>query len=159
MRKRGEDVDHDNRWRILWILSIGGKHKDVGFVGPKFTLLYQREDDIQIRERLARALAILNWLNLFPSTKLFHLTSSASDHSPLSLHFERRPPKRKVGRVFRFESMWLKDSRCEEVVNEAWDEGKLMGANSILSNYLDRCRVKLNAWNKLEFRHVSRTIV
>ena len=41
MRKRGEDVDHDNRWRILWILSIGGKHKDVGFVGPKFTLLYQ----------------------------------------------------------------------------------------------------------------------
>ena len=81
-----------------------------------------------------RALATLEWLNLFPSTKLFHLTFSASNHSPLSLYFVRRPPKRKVGRVFRFESMWLKDSRCEEVVHEAWDEGKLMGTKFILKN-------------------------
>lgn len=132
--------------------------KEVGFVGPRFTWLYQREDGIQIRERLDRALATLEWLSLFPSAKLFHLTSSASDHSPLSLHFERRHPKRKMGRVFRFESMWLKDSRCEEVVHEAWDEGKLMGTEFTLKNFLDRCRVKLDAWNKLEFDHVSRMI-
>ena len=37
--------------------------------------------------------------------------------------------------------------------------GKLLGADSILTNCLDRCRVKLEAWNKLEFRHVSQTIV
>ena len=113
--------------------------KDVGFVGPKFTRLYQRGDGVQIRERLDRALATVEWLNLFPSAKLFHLTFSASDHSPLSLHFERRPPKIRVGRVFRFESMWLKDSRCEEIVHEAWDEGKMLGANSVLTNCLDRC--------------------
>lgn len=101
---------------------------------------------------------MLEWLSLFPSAKLFHLTSSASDHSPLSLHFERRPPKRKVGRVFRFESMWLKDSRCVEVVNEAWDEGKSMGTEFTLKNCLDWCRVKLDAWNKLEFGHVSQMI-
>lgn len=46
--------------------------KDVGFVGPKFTWLYQREDCIQIWERLDRALAMLDWLNLFPLAKLFH---------------------------------------------------------------------------------------
>ena len=34
-----------------------------------------------------------------------------------------------------------------------------MGADSILTNCLDRCQVKLEAWNKLEFRHVSQTIV
>lgn len=132
--------------------------KEVGVVGPRFTWLYQREDGIQIRERLDRALATLEWLSFFPSAKLFHLASSASDHSPLSLHFERRHPKRKMGRVFRFESMWLKDSRCEEVVHEAWDEGKLMGTEFTLKNCLDRCRVKLDAWNKLEFGHVSRMI-
>ena len=132
--------------------------KEVGFVGPRFTWLYQREDGIQIRERLDRALATLEWLRLFPSAKLFHLTSSASDHSPLSLHLVRRSPKRKLGRVFRFESMWLKYSRCEEVVNEAWDEGKSMGIGCTLNNCLDRCRVKLDAWNKLEFGHVGRMI-
>ena len=131
----------------------------MGFVGPKFTWLYLREDGIQIRERLDRALAMLEWLNLFPSAKLFHLTFLASDHSLLYLHFKRRPPKRMVGRVFRFESMWLKDSRCEEVIHEAWDEGKLKGIEFILKNCLDRCRVKLNAWNKLEFGHVSQTLL
>ena len=107
---------------------------------------------------MERALATLEWLSLFPSAKLLHLTSSASDHSSLSLHFERRNPKRKVGRAFRFESMWLKDSRCEEVVHEAWDEGKLMGMEFTLKNCLDRCHVKLDVWNKLEFGHVSQMI-
>ena len=74
------------------------------------------------------------------------------------LHFERRHPKRNVGRAFRFESMWLKDLRCEEVVHEAWDEGKLMGMEFTFKNCLDWCRVKLDVWNKLEFGHVSRMI-
>ena len=34
--------------------------QDVGFVGPKFTWLYQREDGVQIQERLDRALAMTN---------------------------------------------------------------------------------------------------
>ena len=25
--------------------------------------------------------------------------------------------------MFRFESMWLKNSRCEEIVKAAWEEG------------------------------------
>lgn len=74
-------------------------------MGPKFTWLYQREDGVQIWERLDRALATTKWLKLFPLAKLYHLTSLASDHSPLSLHLERRPRKRKLGKVFRFESM------------------------------------------------------
>lgn len=43
--------------------------------------------------------------------------------------------------------MLLKNSRCEEIVYEAWDEGKMLGVGSILTNCLDRCRVKLEAWN------------
>ena len=35
----------------------------------------------------------------------------------------------------------------------------MLGADSILTNCLDRCQVKLEAWNKLKFRHVSQTIV
>lgn len=35
--------------------------RDLGFVGPKFTWLYQRKDGTQIRERLDRALATEDW--------------------------------------------------------------------------------------------------
>ena len=64
--------------------------KDLGYTGPKFTWLYQTVAGVQIRERLDRALATNGWTDLFPEAKLFHLTSAASDHSPLSLHMVRR---------------------------------------------------------------------
>ena len=132
--------------------------KDMGFVGPNFTWLYQTIDGVQIPERLDRALAAIGWLELFPIAKLFHLTYLTLDHSPLSLHLERRAHKRKVGQVFRFESMWLKEPRCEDVVHEAWEEGMAMDSNFSLTTCLERCRVRLEDWNKLEFGHVGKTI-
>lgn len=63
--------------------------KDIGFVGPKYTWLYLRSDGVQIRERLDRALATAEWVSPFPMAKLHHLTSTASDHSPLLLQFTR----------------------------------------------------------------------
>ena len=73
-----------------------------------FTWLYQKEDGSQIREWLDRALATVEWFHLFPMAKLTHLSSSASDYSPLILLLFAKPRKKRVGRVFRFESMWLR---------------------------------------------------
>lgn len=95
--------------------------REVNFIWPKFTWIYQRRDGYQIRERLDRALVSLDWAFLFPSTKLFHRSSSTSGHNPLLLNFFSRK-KKKLKRVFRFESMWLKDQRCKKVVSNAWNE-------------------------------------
>lgn len=133
--------------------------KDLGFVGPNFTWLYQTAAGDQIRERLDRALATSGWMELFPDAKLFHLTSSASDHSPLSLHLVGKRRKQKMSLVFRFESMWLKEPRCEEIVHEAWEEGKAINLDCPLTLCLDRCRARLEDWNKVEFGHVGKTIV
>ena len=59
---------------------------DLGFIGSKFTWLYQTSSGVQIRKRLDRALATLEWMSLYPTAKLHHLSSSVSDHFPLSLH-------------------------------------------------------------------------
>nr|POE52452.1 hypothetical protein CFP56_74007 [Quercus suber] len=90
--------------------------KDIGFIGPKFTWFYERSDGSQIRDRLDKALATFDWVNLFPMACLHHLTSSASDHSPLELHFVGKTNAKKPKKLFRFESMWLKESWCEEVI-------------------------------------------
>lgn len=60
--------------------------RNMGFIGPKFTWLYQKSDGEHIRERLDCALATQEWMDLFPTAKLFHLSSSVLDHSPLLLH-------------------------------------------------------------------------
>lgn len=96
--------------------------RDTGFVGPKYTWWYVRRDGEQIWEQLDRALATTEWLTLFPEAKLHHLTSSVSNHSPLLLKlFQKR--RRRPKKLFCFESMWIKDPRCEEVVVEAWNDG------------------------------------
>ena len=132
--------------------------RDIGFIGPKFTWLYERSDRSQIRERLDRAFATIDWVNLFPMTRLHHLTSSASNHSPLVLRFVRKPNAKKVKNPFRFESMWLKDSRCEEVVMDTWSKGLASPTNFSLVACLNACKSRLDAWNKVEFELVGRTI-
>ena len=68
---------------------------DLGFIGSKFIWLYQTTSGVQIRERLDRVLATLEWTSLFPTTKLHHLSSSVLDHFPLSLHLSQRRKKRR----------------------------------------------------------------
>ena len=73
--------------------------KEVRFTGPLFTWLYLKEDGSQIRERLDRLLAMVEWFHLFPMAKLTHFSSSASDHSLLVLQLFAKPRKKRMGRV------------------------------------------------------------
>ena len=63
-----------------------------------------------------------------------------------------------MGCVFRFESMWLKEPRCEEIVHEALEEGKAITSYFSLTTCLDRCRARLEDCNKMEFGHVGKII-
>ena len=132
---------------------------DLGFIGSKFTWIYQTTFGVRIRERLDRALANLEWRSLYPLAKLHHLSSLVSDQSPLSLHLIQRQKKKRNRKMFRFESMWLKDSRCEKVVKDAWECGQLVGSDWVLQECLEWCKTDLSAWNDYEFGHVGRTIV
>ena len=132
--------------------------RDIGFIGSKFTWLYETRDGLQILERLDRALATVEWVNFFLMARLYHLTSATSDHSPLALHFVQRIRERRRKHLFRFELMWLKDPKCEEVVFEAWEEGLSVSIGFPLTLCLERCKLRLEAWNKGEFGHVGRKI-
>ena len=61
----------------------------------------------------------------------------------------------KAKKLFKFESIWLKDQRCKEIVKEAWEEGLITAQEYVLNNYLEKCRSRLDIWNKLEFYHVG----
>ena len=132
--------------------------RDIGFVGLKFTWIYQRANGTQIRERLDRALATSEWLDLFPAAKLYHLYTLASDHSMLHLHLVAGSKRKKVKRCFKFESMWLKESSCEEVVRSAWEEGLVTSSGWALNCCLKNCHDRLEAWNKSVFSHVGRNV-
>ena len=58
---------------------------DHGFSGYPYTWWNGRPDEALIEERLVRVCATLGWSQLFPTSKVIHLTVSYSDHDPLLL--------------------------------------------------------------------------
>lgn len=103
-------------------------------------------------------MATPRWLNIFPEAKVFHLTSSFLDHSPLALRMVLNRRRKEARKTYRFEVMWLRDQRCEEVIQRAWEEGKLASTGSTLGSCIDKCRSRLEAWNKTVFGHVGRGV-
>ena len=121
--------------------------KELEFVGPLFTWIYQRGDDYQIRERLDRALVTLEWTLLFPMARVFHKSTSVSDHSPLLLKFFEEQKRSRKKNLFRFEAMLLKDSRYDHIVESAWKEGQRDAVMFPIVSCLNLCRGKLEEWN------------
>ena len=104
-------------------------------------------------------MATLEWIDLFPKANLYHLTSSVSDHSPLALCMTRTKMRnKKIKKPFRFESMWLRDRRCEKVVHGAWEEGMVTNIGIMLGSCLEKSWVRLENWNKTEFGHVAKKV-
>ena len=89
------------------------------------------------------AAQMVSFLNTINRCGFHHLSSSVLDHCPLSLQLFRKAKKEKFQRMFRFESMWLKDQKCEKLVNRAWDDGRLANLNFPLVKCLDICRSRM----------------
>nr|POE70078.1 udp-glucuronate 4-epimerase 3 [Quercus suber] len=106
-----------------------------------------------------RALANEGWMRMFANAKVAHISSIESDHCMLCLQWGCGTRQRmRQGKMFRFEAIWLRDPRCPEVVNEAWERGLSLSSDFPIQNCLQACRESLQRWNKLEFGHVGRRI-
>lgn len=62
---------------------------DLGFQGDPFTWSNQREGEANIREKIDRDLANVNWFEAFPDATVYHLARIA-DHNPLLIELDPR---------------------------------------------------------------------
>lgn len=129
---------------------------DLGFSGNKFTWTNGREDQSLIMERLDRGIANGEWRSLFPIATVSHFPRLASDHAPILLNTygdqDRNP------RPFRFESFWVEDKRCSEVVEKAWRQNVRGSPAFSLCHRLKATEVALRRWNKEVFGNIQERI-
>ena len=120
--------------------------KDLGFSGLPYTWSNQRFDGQMIWVRLDRAVASADWMLKFPSVRVHHVPGYSSDHKPIWLvsddaHTRFYRPQR----PFRFEAIWLKDSRCEGVVHSAWDMDSVGDQIGNVLSKVKNCQVELTS--------------
>ena len=98
------------------------RFQDLGFVGSPFTWCNNQFDGTVTWIRLDRGVATNPWIQMFPSTRVHHISGSLSDHSPLWIctddenarFYRKRKP-------FRFETVWMRDEGCAVVIKNSWE--------------------------------------
>ncbi|XLR25102.1 hypothetical protein S83_053002 [Arachis hypogaea] len=128
---------------------------DLGFVGHSFTWTNNQPGEMNIQERLDRAVATIDWKEAFPETIVRHLQRYRSDHCPLLIDVTGQENKRRRNRpnIFRFEEMWLQNQECKEVICKSWS-----GSAEHLKWKLENCGRKLQQWGKHNFGQLPKKI-
>lgn len=94
---------------------------DLGFVGKRFTWSNGQEGLALIQQRLDRAIANHQWLELLPKAKVKNLTTESSNHCPSLLSLTE--VIQKMHKRFHFFEAWASDQLGFQVVEAAWKDG------------------------------------
>ncbi|CAL5415861.1 unnamed protein product [Camellia sinensis] len=129
---------------------------DLEFNGLPFTWSNNQRGDANIRERLDRAVASVDWRALFPCAQVFHELLVGSDHCPVVLNC--CVPLKRVPRLFKFETMWLTSSDCVEVIRSKWAVTQAGSPMFQLVKKLQCCEDGLRRWSKEHFGNNSLNI-
>lgn len=122
---------------------------DLEFKGPAYTWSNNQGGSNNIRERLDRAVASVEWRSLFPLAQVFHEIQVGSDHCPLIINCCL--PLKRVPYQFKFETMWNTSAECGEVIQEAWGIDQRGSDMFKWAQKLRKCRDMLKVWSKKKF--------
>ncbi|KAG5532409.1 hypothetical protein RHGRI_026893 [Rhododendron griersonianum] len=122
---------------------------DLEFKGPNYTWSNNQDGEDNIRSRLDRALATVEWRNLFPLAQVIHEAKVGSDHCPLVV--KCRVPLKKVPFSFKFEAKWTTHPECSQVIESAWNQPQRGSHLYGLTQKLRKCREALTDWSKKTF--------
>ena len=130
--------------------------RDLGFVGSKFTWFKNYPNGGIVWERLDRAVATNEWVDLFPATKVHTLEVGSSNRKPILIL--PRGFVVKQNRPWRFEQMWLEDDGCHDIVAATWSINPEGSPMFKVVEKINTCQKKFRGWSKTNFYNVCRIL-
>lgn len=122
---------------------------DLGYSRNKFTWARGKWGKASIKRRLDRGMANISWRFAYPRATITHLGAIKCDHAPILL--DTNPSDSFAHKAFNFEAVWLRDDRCNDVINEAC-KGEVSGSEfTKLYKKQAATREALRKWNKEAF--------
>jgi hypothetical protein len=131
---------------------------DLGISGLPYTWSNKQQFPNNINVRLDRALGDAPFLEKFDNTSVRHVQTTSSDHCCLLITVKKSDWLQGGGgdKPFRYENMWCKHERYNQVVENGWQEGALSLAE--VTDELGRMQHSLTAWSWNEFGSVKKQL-
>lgn len=123
---------------------------DLGYTGKHFTWKRGKSASTFKGARLDRGLCSVEWLDLFPNTKITHLPYLSSDHTPLLLKLDRSTNTCNNGIRFRFQAAWTIHDDFPEIVANAWKK------EGMFQDKVNATRDALVKWNTESFGNIHK---
>ncbi|KAK8565347.1 hypothetical protein V6N12_058913 [Hibiscus sabdariffa] len=117
--------------------------------GGSFTWSNKRVDGDCVQEKLDRCFFNSEWSSRFPYAQGLALPAIQSDHNPIIIRLLDEGNKRKPS--FKFETKWLEDDECDEVIKRAWTRGNNERYLPTFRQCISNTRKNLKEWNKVKF--------
>ncbi|XP_019163496.1 PREDICTED: uncharacterized protein LOC109159839 [Ipomoea nil] len=114
---------------------------DLGMSGGRFTWEKGRGTEEWVEERLDRAVATTEWMDMHEDVVVHNLFARSSDHCAIMVKLDAEPV-RAAPRAFKFESAWLLEEGCAKVVGDAWRLSRGMDFQSRITT----CGEHLRRW-------------
>ncbi|KAH7834251.1 hypothetical protein Vadar_014192 [Vaccinium darrowii] len=118
---------------------------DLEFKGPKFTWRNNQSGESFIMERIDMAFANAKWREMHDKAMMFVEPAIGFDHKPLLLNTE--VPLNKVGKPFKFESFWVTEDGCQEVIANSWNQHQNGSSMFSVCRKLKLCKENLKVWS------------
>ena len=87
-----------------------------------------------------------DWFMKFSGSKIHHLHSNSSDHSPLWITLDGLEIP-SFSKPFRFEEMWLSDRGCSDIIEAVWLLKEDGDAHDNVICKIEKCGKELRVWN------------
>ena len=95
------------------------------------------------------------WRRLFPEAYVEHLVRYSSDHAAILMKsVVSEGVRRPDGGRFKFETCWLLDEGCEEVVRRSWNDAEGVG----IQERLGAVARGLQGWSRVGFGNLKKKI-
>lgn len=135
--------------------------KDLGCSGHPFTWSKRRSEGF-VEERLDKALANDEWIDLFPSFRVRNMVWDSSDHKPIVVkackyisYVDRAVPW--DSKPFKFEAKWLHVEGFKDVVSQAWEDSS-RSCFGDWSSKVEKCVRMLHKWGSQTFKAIHKRL-
>ncbi|XP_031108695.1 uncharacterized protein LOC116013186 [Ipomoea triloba] len=121
--------------------------------GNRFTWEKCRGTDAWVEERLDRVVANLDWTDLYSEASVLNILTATSNHCATFLNpvLNRL---RASKRTFKFESAWLSEEGCKNIVDSSWQQSVSLH----FQQHITLCGQNLWNWGGDYFRQLGSRI-